>query len=211
METGLGTRQFYFLSDSMRTRAIAYHVSPTVRFNASLIRASSRRNSLLCKERNTCAADSIKPCCFANITTDNVPVSGMDRLRAQRRAALSSRIATQSGLDKTAVSPLPKSYAKISDVGGGVSTISNRPRSKTCRAGSPSGPLNSSSLTACGMMAFCGKCASNSTCPTRPSAITGDELITHFSAMSDFTDDFICCVLERRNFEMVERVYKFRA
>jgi len=57
--------------------------------------------------------------------------------------------------------------------------------------------------TTCGIRDCLGRRINNSTCPTRQRAITGDVLITHLSATSDFFDDFTSAVLKKRNFELV--------
>jgi hypothetical protein len=142
-------------------------------------------------------------------------LSQEERLRAQRRAAPSSNIATlarwASAYANTALSPLPKSQARMVSGMEGALTNLNNPLSSAWRAGSSSGATDISSATACGSAACSGSRANNSTCPTRANEMTGEALMIHFSATGDFCDDFIGTVLKRRYFELVQSIDKFGA
>ena len=74
----------------------------------------------------TTAAETIRPWCFARITTPRVPMLGMPRVRAHRRLAASSRMAVQSprarATARTAVSPAPRPHSSTATGTRGTAT-----------------------------------------------------------------------------------------
>lgn len=155
----------------------------------------------------------INPRCLATMTTAKVPLNRSPKPRAPLRAAASSRMAIHPGClsayESTAVSPAPKSQARIS--GAGVTFTIRKCLAIAWRAGSSIGPASISATTAWGTTVSSGNSQSKCSYPARARIMKGEALSTHRSATAGLSRDFVGPILERRDPKARQGHQKFAA
>lgn len=120
----------------------------------------------------------------------SVPKQGNPKLAEAFRAARSSRITPQLGLDKASVNtadspdPSPK-FAIVMGIGIMGSTCSHFALASAWTLGSVIPPREISSAASCGMTILGPSNFRSSSCPTFPNKMIGDALTTHCETTAD--------------------------
>ena len=144
--------------------------------------------------------DGIRPAAFAFSRIPRVPMTGMPKTPAHVRAARSSK--TQTALARfipmeiTAVSPFPRSHARISTAAdtSGVTTIPAGADEIHRFAGSSQGPARISSATEEGTNTRSASSGSNASLSILPRRISGEALMIHSFTVRSPVQDHDACI-----------------
>src|SRR3954462_7836023 len=162
---------------------------------------SSRRSPAARSATTASAADAISPKRLARRMAPRVPIRGMRRERAQRRAAASSSTAVHPGFyrdkAKTPDSPLPRPHSRTTEGTSLADILSPQPLSRALRAGSDGGAARISLATGSGIRRFAASWSKRWRYPAFAMVMMGEALRTQISLTAGFRDDLLGSVLER--------------